>query len=513
MNKGADDVQNGINDAEDVTLEPPRPLTRTPAPGKPYPVDALGELLGNAARAIHDRVKLPLAIPAQSVMASAALSVQPHANIRLPIGERHIRPPSLDFVCIATIGERKTSSDSEASWPLCKRETALRKIHDDAMLTYLNAREGWEHARSTIKRNAKGDAAAIAAALAKVGPPPPRPLEPMLLLEEPSFEGLCKLFAIGQPSLGLFTTEGGAFLGGYAMQPETILRTATGLSQLWDGAPLRRVRAGEGASMLVGRRLSVHLMLQPAIAPMLFSHKVLRGQGLLSRFLTVAPTTAIGTRFQRPPDPETEPRLRKYFARLLDILEAPLPLEPGTLNELAPPVMELSPSAVALWGKFADHVERESAAGKSLESVQALASKAAEHAVRLAAVLTLVDNIEGREIGTERLRAGITLTEFYLDEALRLEERGESDGDDALQRANLLLGWLQLGPAVIDEDRIALVDCYQRGPTCIRNQQAAREAITILENHGWLIRIAGGAKVNGATRRDVWRVWKDRQGA
>jgi hypothetical protein len=512
MNKGRDSINDAINDAEPVTPEPPRPLTRTPAPSLPFPVDALGSVLGGAARAICDRIQLPIAIPAQSVMASAAYAVQAHANIRTPLGERHIRPPSLFFVCVAVSGERKTSADDEAVWPLRKREAALRKIHDDAMLIYLNAREGWDCARSTIKRNAKGDAKAIAADLAKVGPPPPRPLEPLMLLEEPTYEGLCKLFAIGQPSLGLYTSEGGALLGGHAMQQETILRTACGLSALWDGQPIRRVRAGEGASMLVGRRLSVHLMLQPTIAPMLFAHKILRGQGLLSRFLTCAPPTAIGTRFQRPPDPESEPRLRKYFAQMLHILEARLPLAPDTLNELAPPVMQLSQKAATTWATFADHIERESAAGKSLDAIQGLASKAAEHAIRLAAVLTLIDDIEKLEIGNELLCAGIELTEYYLSEAKRIEEAGKPASDDtALDHAIALLTWLQRDPAVIDGDLVALIDCYQRGPTCIRNQQAAREAVAILESHGWLIRVPGGAKVNGSQRRDAWRVWKDRE--
>jgi hypothetical protein len=125
-------------------------------------------------------------------------------------------------------------------------------------------------------------------------------------------------------------------------------------------------------------------------------------------------------------------------------------------------------------------------------------------------VLTLVGNIEVREINDERLCAGIELAEYYVAEALRLEETDEGNGDDALQRASLLLAWLHLRPAVIDAGRIALIDCYQRGPTCIRNQQAAREAVAILESHGWLIRIAGGAKINGAQRRDVWRLWEGR---
>jgi hypothetical protein len=44
-----------------VPAEPPRPLMRELPPADPFPVDALGPVLGSAARAIHDRVRAPLA--------------------------------------------------------------------------------------------------------------------------------------------------------------------------------------------------------------------------------------------------------------------------------------------------------------------------------------------------------------------------------------------------------------------------------------------------------------------
>ena len=54
---------------EPVKSEPPRPLMRELPPADPYPIDALGHVLAPAARAIHDRVKAPVAIGAQSVSA------------------------------------------------------------------------------------------------------------------------------------------------------------------------------------------------------------------------------------------------------------------------------------------------------------------------------------------------------------------------------------------------------------------------------------------------------------
>jgi hypothetical protein len=83
---GAAEVRQIIGMAEEVKPEPPRPLMREPSPADPFPVDALGDVLGAAARGIHDRVQAPIAIGAQSVLAAAVLVVQGHADVVLPIG-------------------------------------------------------------------------------------------------------------------------------------------------------------------------------------------------------------------------------------------------------------------------------------------------------------------------------------------------------------------------------------------------------------------------------------------
>jgi Protein of unknown function (DUF3987) len=92
-----------------------------------------------------------------------------------------------------------------------------------------------------VKRG-KGNRATIKAALDALGPAPP--LEPLMTCPEPTFEGLCKLFAIGQPTLGIFAIEGGQFVGGHGTSDDAKLRTAAGLSKLWDDGETRRVRSG-----------------------------------------------------------------------------------------------------------------------------------------------------------------------------------------------------------------------------------------------------------------------------
>jgi len=68
-----DDVLRLINNSTVATFDPPLPLMRKLPPVDPFPVDALEPILGAAAHAIHDRVRAPIAIGAQSVPGAATL--------------------------------------------------------------------------------------------------------------------------------------------------------------------------------------------------------------------------------------------------------------------------------------------------------------------------------------------------------------------------------------------------------------------------------------------------------
>jgi hypothetical protein len=87
MSSGAERIRDTINGADEVHAEDPRPLMRELPPADPFPVGALGPVLGPAAAAIQERVQAPLAICAQSVLSAATLSVQAHADVELPTRE------------------------------------------------------------------------------------------------------------------------------------------------------------------------------------------------------------------------------------------------------------------------------------------------------------------------------------------------------------------------------------------------------------------------------------------
>lgn len=482
--------------------EAPRPLMREMPAAEPFPVESLGSLLGDGAQAINDRVQAPMAICANSVLATATLAIQAHADVILPIGSDRQKPVSAYFVTIAETGERKTECDFHAMWPVRQRERQLRDEYDAKRESYLNDKAAWDKAREAALKQGKGNRMAIKAALDKLGPPPIPPLEPMLTSTEPTYEGLCKQFATHHPSLGIFTSEGGQFIGGHGMKDENKLRTAGGLSGLWDGEPVRRVRAGDGATILPGRRLSGHIMAQPEVSSILFNDPLLMGQGLLSRLLVAQPESAAGTRMPRKEKAETAAQLKTYGDTLLKIMERVPPTKNGKANELQPRAVPLSADAITKWLEFVAHVERSIGQGGELEPVKGFANKLPEHAARLAAVLTLVENINAHEITVDALERGIALAEHYATEALRIFEFSRANTDLVL--AQRLLDWIQKWPEAV----ISLPDIYQRSLNAISDKATAAKLVAILVDHGWLTPVKGGAKVAGQYRREVWRIVK-----
>src|SRR5690606_24961431 len=148
--------------------------------------------------------------------------------------------------------------------------------------------------------------------LRNLGPEPRPPLYPKLTVQEPTLEGLLKLYQTGRPALGLFSDEAGGFIGGHAMNSDNRLKTIAGLSQLWNGDTLDRIRSAAGASDYPGRRLAVHLMAQPVAARPLMADPQASGQGFLARFLITEPPSAIGARLRRGHDPASDMALAAF---------------------------------------------------------------------------------------------------------------------------------------------------------------------------------------------------------
>ena len=309
--------------AEEPKPLEPLPLVRPAPPPQPFPTDALGPMLAPVASALHEIVQSPLAMCANSVLAAATLAAQPHVNIELPIGRGDIKPVSLYFITVGKSGERKSATNSQVMSSIKAREQDLNLKYKAALSAHEDELEVWQAERKKILK--ESDKATRLAQLAALGPKPKEPLRPIILLEEPTIEGLAKLLLTGQPSVGIFSAEGGEFVGGHAMKDDAKLRSAAGLSKLWDGEAWKRVRAGDGAHTIANKRVSLHLMLQPGVGDVLMSDAVLRDQGLVARLLMTSPQTSMGTRMHREPPADAIKTLADFTVLMAERIARPLP--------------------------------------------------------------------------------------------------------------------------------------------------------------------------------------------
>ncbi len=469
-------------DAEDLQdaqamLSPPAPLVRETPPPEPFPLAALGPILAAAAQAIAEIVQVPHALAGNSVLAAAALAAQPHANVQTLGGAR---PLSLFILTIAGSGDRKTSADAVALAPIREHERQLHKA-------FTSAQQEWCLAQEALKldmKKARGEAqdgAAYRERLAAVEADAP-PRKPWLVCSEPTAEGLVRSLGDGQLAQGIFTDEGGQFIGGHGMSEESELRTIAMLSRLWQGDRIDRVRATDREHLILyGRRLSMHLLVQPDVAARMLGKALYRGQGFLARWLLAAPDSLAGTRRHDParPDPGADPRIIRYSAALGTLL-ARVANEERELGGLDPPCLALDPDARALLVTAYNEMEGAQAREGALEGVREWASKACEHACRIAAVLTLAGDPEAFAVGADAMGNALQLVQHFMGEYERLV--GAADLPENIRRAEALLTWIRAKRV----RSLTVRQVTQFGPgRAIRHAQAAKEALRTLCEYGW----------------------------
>ena len=454
--------------------EPPLPLLREIGGRLEFPINALGVFLSAAARAIAEAVQCPPVMAGNAVLASAALVGQAFANV---VVDGRDTPLSLFLLTIAPSGERKTAVDKLATAPIYRQQKLAQAHYAREMKAY----------RALLKVLPKGE----------VEPDPP--IDPTILVEDVTIDALKRGLINGRPSQGLFMSEGGTFIGGYAMSKDHQVRTSTTLSALHSGEPISQTRV-TGRHSANCRRLTVQIQVQPEVVRDFVSNEMMQAQGLLQRFLMSEPPSRIGSRQYRRHDITRDPAYLAYNQQLERMLTKALPTD--DLGDLTPRALVLSDGAYELWIDAYNAIEQASAPGGALEHYQAYASKLPDQILRIAGVITLFEDAEAAEIAKTTMEGAITLANYYLHEAMHLLV---GPADRLLARAKELLEWLKRYPSPI-----ALRDIYRTGPKFVRSAGQARELLDILIEHGWVTRFEGKiTAANGKVSKENYAVVAD----
>ena len=473
---------NLINKLE-IPIDSPEPLPERHVAPK-FPMDALGPVLGEAAKRLAYHVQAPEGMAGQSVLAAVSLIAQSHINAkRGPIG---IGPVSIFCLTVAESGDRKSTLDRLALAPIREYEKQREIEVSDQEKRYKTELKAWQMCQDALiasytkavemSPDKQKELAEKLFSLEQVKPISPS--RSNITFSEPTAEGIWKHYIQGEPSAGLFSDEGISFFGGHGMSEEAKGRSIHMLSKLWDGDPLIRTRGADGESgTLSNRRLASHLMVQPVVSAKVLADPLLQGQGFLARFLVCHEASLAGTRLLAGRDltkgPHNDPAIVRYWSILTRLLSMPMQIDKGT-GGLELITYSLEDDALAEWCLLHDRIEEQIRPDGKFISIKAFASKAPEHAARIASILAFVDVDEQPTVEHVK-RAGILIF-YYLESMVIRTMDAQEDVNELL--ANDLLQWIKE-----NNGKLSAME-FKRLPNSLRSAETARNLLRILVDLG-----------------------------
>jgi hypothetical protein len=208
-----------------------------------------------------------------------------------------------------------------------------------------------------------------------------------------------------------------------------------------------------------------------------------------------------GSRFFRDPPRQDDPRFTAYRRAVRRLMRG----EPRTWdgrNELNPRAIGLTAEARGLWIELHDQIEARLRSDGELGSVKSFGNKLAEHAARLAGVLTIFADPHAEAIEADVVESVTELATYYASEAVRLgaEVRVSRSVADAEKLRQWVLAW--------SEPLISLADIENAGPNAIRPKVIAERCVALLEDHGWLVAVGPGV-VRGKRRQETFKIVRE----
>jgi hypothetical protein len=462
-----------------------------------FPIEILGEELQLTCEAIAAIGETHIDIAVQSVLCALSLAEQSLIDVITPNGE--IKPVSLSMVTVADSGDRKTTADRLAMTAVTEWEKVRYINYKKQQKEYEVMHKDWEKRKALIIADEK---LTTESKLLQIGlctePIPPAP--PTVRTQDPTIEGLRDLFVRGCSSLGLCTDDGADFLGGHAMQKDKEKNTIATLSRLWEAASWDIVRAGGVTHKLTGRRLSMHLMIQPMIAAELFNNELYRSQGILSRVLMAHPPSLSGSRYHQEIDPKHYANLQRFDAHLYDILSTMPVTAKHNRSELAPRRLEVTPEAKELWVKFKNSNQKPLQDG-TYDGIKGWIEKSLDHATRIAALLSYWYVPEVTVISGYAFERACKAVEYYISQ--QLGQLAVSGRNHTIINAHKLYDWLN-DPEKSSEEFVSTTYLMQRSP--LRTKQLLTPVIELMEECNLMTDAGVGRMCAGKPTHKAWKV-------
>ena len=376
---------------------------------RPYPIAALPRVLREAGLYVSERNLIHPALPGITSIGVASIVVMRLAVFKMPNGRT--RPASVFVTIISPPSSGKTTTADELLPPLRQNDQAAHEAHELALADYETRHRAWKEVRKDLRdkvvKARKDDLPwehlqQQLTAHDKNEPPKPRNLR--LLHED----------ITGRPFIAQLHGKGRS-VALVSDEAKTVFPQMAPMlgyfNKAFDGSPITLDRADES---LMAYDLSFTMILMTQFEAfdefVTGPGKLAKGIGFWARHLFATLPKFEGAEY---PDGEANPAaLDSFLARINElIVEYERRVREGTTDR---DEVELDDDARERWQAFANEMKARSADGGDLCDVEDFASKAAEHAGRLATIFAVLNR--EKKIALDTIERAISIIRYHLEE-------------------------------------------------------------------------------------------------
>lgn len=358
-----------------------------------YPLQMFPPLLQAAILEVSHQTEAPLPLVSASALGALSLSLQARLDVRAPHGQT--TPCSLYLITLAESGERKTTCDHFFM-------QGLRAVHDRLHAQGCQDFDVYQKQLMAWKKRPREEVNL---------PAPDKPWRINMISSDVTPAAIRHSLHEYSPFGSLMSNEAGTVLHGRGAADLYLLNT------LWDGASIDEGRRTTGLIRVSAPRFTMSLMLQPQVFLSFRERRagLAEPSGFLPRALVSWPISTQGSRFGLA---------RTLSDRAITQLQAQLGhwLEQSWQSFLdghPRHILECTQQATDHWHQFGHYVEQGLAPGQVFSDIRAFASKASQHALRLAALFSQFQP-DPSCINLDSMQGASSVINWYLHEYRRL---------------------------------------------------------------------------------------------
>ncbi len=353
--------------------------------------DVLPVSIRDMVKQVSEHTETPPEMATMVALGATATATMRKFEVEIEPGFR--QPTNLYLCVVMPPGNRKSAVFRQMIDPVNEHENAIRQAAESEFRRSSADHEIWERQcadlKTKISKAVGDDILEMRRELDHLLSNTPEVIhKPQLLSDDATPESVCSLLGDNQERLGIASAEPEVFdliLGRYSKGPNL---------GMWlkghDGDRHTENRRHRPEPIVLNSPLlSLTIMAQPEAIQTAGGHRVMRGRGMLDRFLFAYPPSPVGSRSCVAGTIDHQIQ-QLYRDRMTTLLKVSIPVD--GYGDPKPRVLTLSGDAHSSWKAEQIRIERLMADSESLSSIAGWGSKFAAQVARMAANLHLLEH-------------------------------------------------------------------------------------------------------------------------